>query len=36
MTQNDGNCPQSMPFKVTDCGTSRKPIYEFLLVNNIN
>ena len=25
-----------MPFKVTDFGTNRKPIYDFLLVNNTN
>jgi len=25
-----------MPFKVTDFGTNRRPIYNFLLVNNTN
>jgi len=24
------------PFKVTDFGTNRKPIYDFLLMNNTN
>ena len=33
ITQNNG---RSRSFKVTDFGTTRKPIYDFLLVINTN
>ena len=36
ITQNKKTLQRSRSFKVTDFGTNRKPIYDFLLVINSN